>query len=110
MGGFKENIGKNIARLRKLHCLSQEQLAHEAGIARDKISKMEGGALNITMETLEKLCTFFGVTPNELLLPHEEAAEPGTDGAKHLTQAERMLLARLKLKELDWILNDETEE
>ncbi len=58
MGGFKENIGKNIVRLRKLHGLSQEQMAHEAGVARDKISKMEGGASNITMETLEKLCTF----------------------------------------------------
>lgn len=110
MGGFKENIGKNIVRLRKLHGLSQEQMAHEVGVARYKISKMEGGASNITMETLEKLCTFFGATPNDLLLPHKEDEEPGDDGAKHLTQAERLILARLKLKELNWILNDETEE
>ena len=114
MGGFKENAGKNIARYRNLYGLSQEQLSHDAGIARDNISKIESGTSNMKLETLEKLCKFFDVTPNDILLPRdkdtESCAEAGTGKTKKLSEAERLILVRLKLKELNYLVNDEAEE
>jgi transcriptional regulator with XRE-family HTH domain len=55
-------LAKNIKKLRKQHKLSQEQLAHKAGITYSTLIKLESGAnKNPTIETVQKLANAFGV-------------------------------------------------
>jgi transcriptional regulator with XRE-family HTH domain len=55
-------LAKNIKKLRKLHELSQEELAKKAGITYSTLIKLESGAnKNPTIETVQKLANAFGV-------------------------------------------------
>ena len=61
-------LAKNIKKLRKLHKLSQEQLAHKAGITYSTLIKLESGAnKNPTIETVQKLANAFGVGLDEMV-------------------------------------------
>ncbi|OTP09600.1 hypothetical protein A5844_002379, partial [Enterococcus sp. 10A9_DIV0425] len=49
-----ENFGNNVARLRKEHGYSQEELAQKIGLKKQSISNIERGVRYPTFETLEK--------------------------------------------------------
>ena len=48
-------FGGRLRRLRETRSLSQEQLAHLAGLDRTYISSCEAGRRNVTIKTIEKL-------------------------------------------------------
>jgi len=52
---IKVNIGLRIKELRKQNEISQEGLAHKAGLDRTYINSVENGRRNITIESLEKI-------------------------------------------------------
>jgi len=61
-------LAQNIKKLRKQHRLSQEQLAHKAGITYSTLIKLESGAnTNPTIETVQKLAGAFGVGLDEMV-------------------------------------------
>lgn len=61
-------LAKNIKKLRKLHELSQEQLAQKSGITYSTLIKLESGAnKNPTIETVQKLANAFGVGLDEMV-------------------------------------------
>ena len=47
-----EAFGKNLRTIRKSRGLSQERLAHEAGIDRSYVGKIERGEVNVTIEKI----------------------------------------------------------
>jgi transcriptional regulator with XRE-family HTH domain len=57
----------NLRRLRHAKGISQEDLAHEAGINRSYMSKLEKGASYPGLEIIAKLATVLEVEPTELL-------------------------------------------
>ncbi len=61
-------VGKNIRRLRKAKGLSQEQLAHEAGVAMRYIAGMERGEANPSLRYLVKIAEALGTEPAVLLI------------------------------------------
>ncbi|HAP3762123.1 TPA: helix-turn-helix transcriptional regulator [Enterococcus faecalis] len=73
-----ENFGKNVARLRKEHGYSQEQLAKEIEVNRQTISNIERGARYPTFETLEKIAKLFKATPTQLFGTPKEIAVSDT--------------------------------
>ena len=113
---YRKTAAERIKYYRKLCRLSQEELGDTVGISCKHISTLENGEATMGIDTLMKLCEAFGVTPNDLLLEPEGDEEPdgtGNDTAsrkRKLTQAEKLIIARMQLKELCYILNDETEE
>lgn len=64
----KQNLAKNIARLRKAKGLSQEKLARLADVANNTLIKMESGEnQNPTLETLKKVAKALEVSVGELI-------------------------------------------
>lgn len=47
-----EAFGRNLRAVRKAKGFSQERLAHEAGIDRSYVGKIERGEVNVTLEKI----------------------------------------------------------
>ena len=67
---LKEVIAENIARLRTKRGLSQRAMAEELGIHGAQLSQLESGRKGFSLEMIEKLSVFFGVSPAALLTPN----------------------------------------
>ncbi|MBR4862385.1 MAG: helix-turn-helix transcriptional regulator [Firmicutes bacterium] len=106
---FRKTAGKRIKYYRKLCRMSQEELGDEVDLSCKHISTLENGEATMGIDTLMRLCHAFGVSPNDILLEPEER-DLGSGGKRKLTQAEKLIIARMQLKELCYMLNDETEE
>ncbi|NTU70462.1 MAG: helix-turn-helix transcriptional regulator [Coriobacteriia bacterium] len=63
------DFGKRLRELRDERSLTQEKLAHLAGLERTYISQAEQGRRNTTILTLQKLATALEVDITELLMP-----------------------------------------
>ena len=68
----EEGLGLVLKSLRKKCLLSQEKLAHEAGLERNYISLLELGRNSASIKTLFKLAPVLNVTVSELLRQVED--------------------------------------
>jgi DNA-binding Xre family transcriptional regulator len=74
---MNELLGKNIARLRALQSKSQQNLAADAGMNQNWVSRMENGEENVTVTQLEKLAKALNVETAELFRREgAKAAQP----------------------------------
>jgi transcriptional regulator with XRE-family HTH domain len=64
MPDIKKAFGKRLRELREARGLTQEGLAHEAGLDRTYISSVERGERNISLENIERLASALGVKIN----------------------------------------------
>jgi len=62
-----EAFGKNLREIRKSKGLSQERLAHEAGIDRSYVGKVERGEVNVTIEKIYAIANCLKCSPKELV-------------------------------------------
>ena len=60
-------IGRNICECRKSLSLTQEQLAEQAGICQQFLSRLERGKGIPSLETIMALCDAMSVSPERLL-------------------------------------------
>jgi len=67
-GAFTKKIGENIKRLREERGLSQEELAHQAGLYRTYVGHLENARYSPSAYLLYKLATIFKVNISELFL------------------------------------------
>jgi transcriptional regulator with XRE-family HTH domain len=66
MPDIKATFGKRLRELREAKGLSQESLAHEAGLDRTYVSSVERGKRNISLENIERLANALGVRVKDL--------------------------------------------
>lgn len=59
-------IATNVNKLRVLRNLKREELSLLLGFDNSYISKLEKGKINITIDKLDKIATFFDVNIKEL--------------------------------------------
>ena len=59
-------FGKRMAAFRTAKGLSQQQLAEALGLTRSRVNYYERAAANPSLEIVEKVAAFFGVTVGEL--------------------------------------------
>jgi transcriptional regulator with XRE-family HTH domain len=64
---LRDAFAANLRRIRHAKGISQEDLAHEAGINRSYMSKLEKGASYPGLEIIGKLATVLEVEPAELI-------------------------------------------
>jgi len=64
---LRQVFAANLRRLRHEKGLSQEALAHEAGINRSYMSKLERGGSYVGLEVIGKLANVLEIEPAELL-------------------------------------------
>jgi transcriptional regulator with XRE-family HTH domain len=60
-------LAQQLRRLRIARRLSQEELAHAAGLSQDQISEMENTKHSTTLDNVQRLAFALGVTVAELL-------------------------------------------
>ena len=60
---LRENFATNLRRLRHASGLSQEELAHRAGINRNYVGLLERAANSPTLDTIERLAEELAVDP-----------------------------------------------
>ena len=63
-----EAFGRNLRAIRKSKGFSQERLAHETGIDRSYLGKIERGEVNITIEKIYLLADHLQCSPKDLLI------------------------------------------
>jgi transcriptional regulator with XRE-family HTH domain len=61
-------VAQNVRALRKAAGLSQEELAHEAGVDRTYVSQVERRQRNVTIVVLARLAKALGTTADQLLV------------------------------------------
>ena len=63
-----EAFGRNLRAIRKSKGFSQERLAHDAGIDRSYVGKIERGEVNITLEKIYVFAELLECSPKDLIL------------------------------------------
>jgi len=66
----REQLGENVRARREEHGLSQEALAEQLGFHRTYISQLERSKLNVTLDTLERIASYFQVPLQALFDEH----------------------------------------
>lgn len=67
------SVKENISRIRRSKGLSQEQMAEEMGISRTAYRNIESGSTRLISDSLGKISSILGITPEELLLGYVPA-------------------------------------
>jgi transcriptional regulator with XRE-family HTH domain len=62
-----EAFGRNLRAIRKSKGFSQERLAHDAGIDRSYVGKIERGEVNITLEKIYIFAGLLECSPKDLM-------------------------------------------
>ena len=92
-------FGQRMAAFRVAKGLSQNQLAIELGMTRARIAYYERASLNPSLEVVEKIADFFGVTVGELLNDTSRNAKKPGPPSQFAKLAERLeQLPRTKQK------------
>ena len=73
---LQQNIGVALRALRAQKGVSQEKLALETGIGRRYMSDIENGRRNVSLEIIEKIAAYFGMSACELVGRIEQADCP----------------------------------
>jgi transcriptional regulator with XRE-family HTH domain len=66
---FIKKFGENVKRTREAQNLSQEELAHKAGLHRTQISLIERGGRAARLDTIERLAKALEIQPSKLMPP-----------------------------------------
>ena len=64
---YKKILAKNLICFRESEGLSQEEISFRSGISKETISLIERERTNVTLEVLERLAAYTGLTVPELL-------------------------------------------
>lgn len=64
---LRRTFAKNLRHWRAARGLSQEALAHLAGIDRTYVSALEREVYSVSLDTIERLAKSLGVEPQQLL-------------------------------------------
>ena len=65
--GSLKRLGEAVRAARKARALSQEALAHAAGIDRSHMGKIERGERNVTLLNVIRIAKAVGCKPSDLL-------------------------------------------
>jgi transcriptional regulator with XRE-family HTH domain len=77
---IKETFARNLKAIRRARGLSQEELAHRAGIDRTYISALERSVYNASIDVVDRLAKELGVEAPDLLKRPTGAGSSGSKG------------------------------
>ena len=67
-GPLRDVLARNMRRLRAARKLTQEALAHEAGVNRTYLSSVERAERNVSIDNIARIAKALGVEPHVLLM------------------------------------------
>lgn len=62
---LRDEFSRNLQRIRRTRKMSQEELAHQAGIDRGYVGKIENRHYSASLDIIEKLAEALDVHPKE---------------------------------------------
>jgi transcriptional regulator with XRE-family HTH domain len=77
---IREVFARNLRKCRQAKGLSQEALAHEAGIDRTYISALERSQYSASITTVDKLAAILGLEAADLLRRPAKSGRPSGKG------------------------------
>ena len=115
------SFGERIKALRKTQGISQEEFAKLAGINRSYVAGMESGKRNVSLETIEKIASAFGLTlfeffnydtvvPQQIIYLNIDGEQFAMKADKPLTLDQKNYLDALTRCFMDDIENDDEYE
>ena len=107
MSSYEKNAGEKIKYYRTLCKMSQEELAEAVDLSMKHISTLEKGETMMGIDTLERFCAFFGVTPNDLLT--EPVPEDGMAKKRRLSPQEVLIQSIVAARNLYYALQCDSE-
>ena len=66
---LRKSFAANLRAAREAQGLSQEALAHDAGLHRTYIGSVERGERNVSIDNIERLARALGLEPADLMRP-----------------------------------------
>lgn len=85
------SIGKNIKKIREQKGLMQKEVASVADMQASNYSKIESGQRDVSVEALDKIAQFFGMTVDEII-HFEDAKTPAPIRVEDKTATEKVQL------------------
>lgn len=64
---LRKSFAANLRREREARGLSQEALAHQAGLHRTYVGSIERGERNVSIDNIERLARALGLEPADLM-------------------------------------------
>lgn len=92
-------IGNKLRNMRKWKNISQEEVADYLNISQSAYSRIEKGETGSWLNSIDRICDFFEIKPEELL-KCEEVSE------KFKSSNELIEYYELKIKELQNVINE----
>ncbi len=101
---LNKKIGQSLAKLRKEHNLSQQQLADEINISRSAISRYEKGNRTIDSYVLNEILSYFHISYEDFIIGNLFNEEEITnieenEQNKNVIQCDRVRTSRILLKD-----------
>lgn len=101
---FKQVVGDQIRKIRKLRGMTQELLAEQSGLSYSYISDVERGTRNISLESLGKIISALGIQPAQLFEDADKhAMHPDGDEIHIKLNALNTLLADRNVDEVEFV-------
>ena len=107
MGNFRRLVGEQIRAIRKSRGLTQTQLAERTGnesMSKSRISDIENGKINISLDTLESLMNALDVTPSEFFNFQKIVSATDYHDKKLLVDMHRQMLMERDLNEVKYVI------
>jgi transcriptional regulator with XRE-family HTH domain len=76
LDAYQATFGQHIRYLRRLRSLTQEEVAHRAGVHVTYLSGIERGVRNPSLKNIRAIAEALGVPMGELFAPEPVASEP----------------------------------
>ena len=108
MADYRTNAAEKIKYYRSVCGINQEELAFSTGISVKQISTLENGGDTMGIDTLAKLCDYFGVTPDDILV--HPLPEAGTAKGRKLSAEEVLIRSRVTVRKLYYTLCQTVED
>ena len=64
---LREKVGQRIRNWRRLQDIKQQVLAERIGVNKSTLSKLENGAIEINLTTVQRIATALNMSPETLL-------------------------------------------
>jgi len=86
-----ENVYRKIKQIRELKGFKQDDLANHLGLVRSSYNKIENGKTALTIENLQKIADFLGVSVKEILFGDEQSSQSDSEKDKRIREQEKDL-------------------
>jgi transcriptional regulator with XRE-family HTH domain len=107
MADLKKLVGEQLRKHRKKKGLAQAEVAERTGIVgmgKSRISEIEHGQANITLDTLERVMNALELTPNELFSFHTLSGQLENEEKKLIVDTHSYVLMERGLDEIKYVV------